>query len=152
MIRIYQHGDHEAIASIFTRAIHEIATEYYTAEQCLAWSGRRADLDHWKKRCELKRPFVYIIDDQIAGFLELDPDGHIDCAFTNPDYKRRGIMTQLVQHAIQTAFDCDVPKVYVEASYAIKPLFDKLGFETLTDNMVTINGIELVNFKMELLK
>jgi putative acetyltransferase len=58
MIRIFQHGDHVAIAEIFTAAIHEIASEVYTEEQCLAWCVREMNYEHWKKRCELKRPFV----------------------------------------------------------------------------------------------
>ena len=41
MIRIYGHGDHAAIAEIFVRAIHEIASEVYSPEQCLAWSPRQ---------------------------------------------------------------------------------------------------------------
>jgi hypothetical protein len=39
MIRIFQHGDPVAIAEIFTAAIHEITSEVYSQEQCLAWGG-----------------------------------------------------------------------------------------------------------------
>ncbi|MGJ8657898.1 MAG: GNAT family N-acetyltransferase [Akkermansiaceae bacterium] len=113
MIRIYQHGDHVAIANIFSRAIHEIASEHYSTEQCLAWSNRKPNPEHWKKRCELKRPFVALQQDQITGFLELDLDGHIDCAYVTPDFKRQGIMTKLVRHAIATAFSMNLPRVYV---------------------------------------
>jgi len=42
-----------------------------------------------------------VIETYRNGFLELDPDGHIDCAYVNPDFKRRGIMTRLVKHAIE---------------------------------------------------
>lgn len=152
MIRHYQHGDHIAIAEIFTAAIHEIASKDYNPEQCLAWSDRMPNHDHWRKRCDLKRPFVAVAESEIAGFLELDPDGHIDCAYIHPQYQRRGIMTRLVQHVIATCFAMNVPRVYVESSITAKPLFEKLGFRVIRQNVVTIKGVELINYSMELLQ
>jgi ribosomal protein S18 acetylase RimI-like enzyme len=101
MIRVFQHGDHVAIAEIFTASVHQIACEAYTPEQCQAWSDKAPNPEHWRKRCELKRPFVDVTEDgKITGFLELDPDGHIDCAYIHPKFARRGIMTRLVEHAL----------------------------------------------------
>lgn len=150
MIRVFQHSDHIAIAEIFTAAIHEIASECYSPEQCLAWSAREPNYDHWRRRCELKRPFVAVIDSSIAGFLELDPDGHIDCAYINPKYKRQGIMTALVNHAVHTCFAFNIRRVYVEASICAKPMFEKVGFSVIRKQTVSIRGVELINYKMEL--
>lgn len=152
MIRIYQHGDYTAIAEIFSRAVHEIAAEVYTSEQCEAWASREINYEHWKRRCELKRPFVAVVDSIIAGFLELDPDGHIDCAYINPDFQRRGIMTALVRHAVETCFAFRLTRVYVDASICIRPLLEKLGFEITGERTVVIHGVGLLNYQMELLK
>lgn len=149
MIRVYQHGDHVAIAEIFTAAIHEIASEVYTPEQCLAWAVRRPNVDHWKSRCELKRPFVAVVETEIAGFLELDPDGHIDCAYINPKFQRRGIMTKLVEHAVRTCFAMGINRVYVEASICARPMFEKAGFKTVCENIVDLKTVQLLNYKME---
>lgn len=155
-IRIYRSGDHAAIAEIFTRAIHEIACEAYSREQCLAWSDPEPNPEpnpgHWKKRCELKRPFIATIAGNVAGFLELDPDGHIDCAYVHPGYARRGVATALVRHAIETAFGFGLSRLYVEASLCAKPMFERLGFRVVRENMARIRGIELVNFRMELVR
>ncbi|HEX4142566.1 MAG TPA: GNAT family N-acetyltransferase [Pirellulales bacterium] len=152
MIRIFQHGDHVAIAEIYSNAIHEIACEYYSPQQCLAWASRQANCEHWKNRCELKRPFVAVVESEIAAFLELDPDGHIDCAYVNPRFKRRGIVTALVKHAVDVCFAFKLNRVYVEASLCAKPLFEKLGFNVVEENRVRIGEVELLNYKMELLK
>jgi len=149
MIRIYQQGEHVAIADIFTAAVHEIASRDYTPEQCLAWSNRHPNYEHWRRRCELKRPFVAIADSQIAGFLELDPDGHIDCAYINPKFQRLGIMTKLVEHALDTCFSFRINRVYVEASICAKPLFEKLGFKVECENIVKLGDVQLLNYKME---
>jgi GNAT superfamily N-acetyltransferase len=152
MIRIYQHGDHRAIAEIFSRAVHEIASHVYTQEQCDAWASREVNYGHWQRRCELKRPFVAEINGAIAGFLELDPDGHIDCAYTNPDFQRRGIMTALVQHAVHTCLSFGLSRVYVDASICIRPLFEKAGFQITGERTVLIHGVGLLNYQMELRK
>ena len=141
-----------AIARIFTSAIHEIASEDYTPEQCEAWCAKEVDYAHWRNRCELKRPFVAVVGEQIAGFLELDPDGHIDCAYINPKFRRKGIMSALVRHAIDACFSCDIDRIYVEASICAKPMFEKLGFTLIRENTVTLRGVDLLNYKMELLK
>lgn len=150
MIRPFQHGDHVAIAEIFTRAVHEIAREVYSEEQCLAWSNREPNPTHWKRRCELKRPFVYVVGPEIAGFLELDPDGHIDCAYVHPKFQRRGIASALVRHAAETCFAFGLGRVYVEASLCAKPMFEKLGFKVLEEVQANVRGVELVNYRMEL--
>jgi len=149
MIRIYQKGDHVSIAEVFCRAIHEIASQDYSPAQCLAWSSREPNPEHWKKRCELKRPFVVVMGSEIAGFLELDTDGHIDCAYVNPDFKRQGVMTELVKHAVSTSFAMNLPRVYVEASICAKPLFEHVGFNVLSENVVEVNGVKLLNYQME---
>jgi putative acetyltransferase len=151
MIRAYQHGDHLDIATIFCRAVHEIASANYTPAQCAAWSDTKPNPAHWEKRCERKQPFVSVIDGENAGFLELDPDGYIDCAYVNPDFQRRGIMTGLVQHAIGVATAMNLPRLFVEASIGARCLFERMGFDVLTEQEVAIGEEKLVNYRMELI-
>lgn len=140
-----------AIAEIFTRAVHEIASKDYTVEQCLAWSDTRPNAGHWEKRCAMKRPFVAEVDGVIAGFLELEPDGHIDCAYVNPDFQRRGVMTRLVEHAVALGFGRGLERIYVEASITARPVFEKAGFRVTEENQVEIRGVVLLNYRMELM-
>lgn len=150
MIRHYQPGDHSAIAEIFTRAIHEVASEHYTPQQCQAWSDRKQNPEHWLRRCETKQPLVYVIDGEVAGFLEVDPDGHLDCLYVHPRYARRGVATALVRQAIEACTKNGIERVYVEASHCARPLFKTLGFEVVSENLVRIGEVEMVNFLMEL--
>lgn len=151
VIRGYRHGDHVAIATIFCRAVHEIACQDYTPAQCAAWSETKPNPEHWEKRCERKQPFVSVVNGEIAGFLELDPDGHIDCAYVNPDFQRRGIMTGLVQHAVEVASAMKLPRLYVEASIGARCLFERMGFQVLAEQEVAIGEQRLVNHRMELM-
>lgn len=153
MIRNYRNGDHVAIAEIFSQAVHEIAREVYSKDQCNAWASGEINYPHWKKRCELKRPFISQNENkEIEGFLELDTNGHIDCAYVNPKYKRQGVMTRLTEHAIRTCFEFSVDRIFVEASICIMPMFEKLGFQIIREKMVRIGEEELKNYDMELIK
>lgn len=149
VIRIYAAGDHEAIGWVFSEAVHEIASSCYTQEQCDAWADREPDLAYWKNRCELKRPFVVTSEGEIAGFLELDPDGHIDCAYIHPRFQRRGMMSLLVAHAIECCAAMGIPRMTVDASHCAKPLFEKMGFHVIRENAVVRKGVTLTNFTME---
>lgn len=149
MIRDYRPGDHVAIAEIFPRAVHEVASREYSEEQCRAWAEREPDSDHWERRCGRKKPFVYVVDGAVVGFCELDPDGHIDCTYTHPDHVRKGVATQLVTHAIEVAGSKGLERVHVEASLCARPLFEKLGFHLIEERDVEIQGVLLKNFKME---
>lgn len=150
LIRSYKDNDHVSIAEIFRRAINEIACDAYTHEECRVWAGRIPSPADWKTRCERKRPILAIVDSRIAGFLEMESDGHIDCAYVHPDFKRRGIMTKLVEHALREYSAQGIQRAYVEASCCAKPLFEKLGFHMVRENSVPIDGQNLKNFIMEL--
>ncbi len=150
MIRSYQPKDYEAIAEIFSRSVHEIASEAYSQEQCKAWSEKTPNTERWKKRCTVKQPLVFVIDGTVAGFLELDNDGHIDCMYVHPDYARQGIASRLIDHAVAACVDAGLQRVFVEASICAKPVFEKKGFQTIEERLAPIRGEKLVNYRMEL--
>ncbi|MDF3128847.1 GNAT family N-acetyltransferase [Kiritimatiellaeota bacterium B1221] len=149
MIRNYQFGDHIAIAEIFSRAIHETASEVYSEEQCGAWSAKASHPGHWEARCEQKNPFVFVAGNRVIGFCELDAEGHIDCTYVHPAHGRKGVASRLVSHAVDAARSRGLRKVCVEASICAQPMFARLGFVTIKKQTVEIRGVGLENFQME---
>lgn len=147
-------GQSDEIAEIFHHAIYQLAGEHYTSEELQAWAGVPSsgpiNYQHWHWRCELKRPFVFVDDGQTCGFLELDPDGHIDCHYVHPSFARRGIGGQLLSHAVQVAKNNSVPELRVEASHLAKGLYLKHGFEVQQENQVRRGGVTIDNWLMKL--
>ena len=88
MLRHNQAGDHMPIGTIFTAAIHEIAAQHDRPRRCRDWPRPSPNRDHGQRRCALKPSFVAVRDGPIVGLLELDADGHINCACVCP--ARRG--------------------------------------------------------------
>ena len=152
MIRRYNEGDHVAIAEIFPRAIHDIASEHYTKEQCLAWSEEEPNPESWRQRCAKKKPFVFVQENHVVGFLELEEDGHIDCMYVHPEAKRKGIASALIEHAVRTALQKGKKRIFVEASICAKPVFERKGFRVIKEKEVVIRNERLKNYDMELTK
>jgi putative acetyltransferase len=61
-------------------------------------------------------------------------------------------MTALVRHAIETCVAFGLRRLYVDASICARPMFEKVGFRVIRENIVTLRGVELLNYKMELLR
>lgn len=96
-----------------------------------------------------KKPFIAIIENRVAGFIELDADGHIDCTYTHPDFQGKGVASALYKHLLAEARRRNIKRLYVEASLIAKPFFEHRGFSVVKKNAIQRNGVFLVNFSME---
>ncbi|GIC77999.1 GNAT family N-acetyltransferase [Moritella sp. F3] len=138
------------ITDLFYQSVHGIDPLVYTVEQKQAWAPTPPDYEAWSKRLSVKRPFVAIVDGRIAGFIELDVDGHIDCTYAHPDFQGMGVASALYKHLLTEARARSIARLYVEASLIAKPFFERRGFSVVTTNTVQRNAVTLVNFTMEL--
>lgn len=149
-MKIIEYSSNRAreIADLFYMSVHAIDSSIYSEEQKNAWATSPIDYVAWEKRLDLKGPYLLLINDQVAGFIELESDGHIDCAYVSPMFQRKGVATALLKHVICIAKKLDVEQLYVEASIIAKPLFEKFGFLMKHENKVVRNNIVLVNYTM----
>lgn len=148
-IRDYQPADAAAIIEIFSSAVHAIADTLYSPEQKSAWAPLPADERLWVRRLAAKQPLVAIVEGSLVGFLELEADGHIDCAYVHPKYQGQGIGGTLLNHALATATQRGLAGVYTEASKAALAFFAKHGFKLVSENEARRAGQVLVNYTME---
>ncbi|MDW6094580.1 GNAT family N-acetyltransferase [Vibrio rhizosphaerae] len=137
------------IADLFYQSVHAIDPSVYTPEQQEAWAPTRIDYERWFKRLSHKQPWVAIMDNRVAGFIELDADGHIDCTYTHPDFQGIGVASSLYEHLLAKATEMGLERLYVEASLIAKPFFSRRGFSVIKQNELQRNGAFLINFTME---
>ena len=138
------------IADLFCKAVHAIDPTLYTEEQKKAWAPIPPDYGFWQQRLEIKRPFLGMVNEQVAGFVELESDGHIDCLYVHPNLQRLGFGSNLISHVIRLAKEGGLRLLYVEASKAACPLFNQMGFLQIQENLIERRGVKLTNYTMEL--
>jgi len=149
MIRRYQPGDEVFIGRIFHDAIFQLAKDDYSPAQLEAWAGPSVDPDRWKRRCLEKNPFVNEVDGKVAGFIELDPDGHIDCTYVDPAHAGRGVMSQLMDAVKEEAARQQMGGLAAEVSITARGFFERHGFVWVRDNIANVRGVSMVNYIME---
>ncbi|WP_375751829.1 GNAT family N-acetyltransferase [Vibrio sp. HN007] len=139
------------IADLYHQSVHSIDSSLYTQEQKEVWAPTPPNYAFWEQRLIDKKPSLAIIDNQVAGFIELDVDGHIDCTYTHPNYQRQGVASALYEHVLSIARSRKLSRLYVEASLVALPFFEKRGFVIVKRNEIYRQGSTLINFDMEML-
>jgi putative acetyltransferase len=150
-IRTHLPGDAKPIADLFYRAVHAIDDDTYSAAQKSAWAPVNTEerLQYWYERIEMKRPFVAEYQDQVVGFIELEPNGLIDCLYIDPDFQNQGLAGQLYQQAVNEASHFGLKELTTFASKEARPFFERRGFNVDYENQVEKEGQTLTNYYMK---
>lgn len=128
---------------MFHAAVHEIAAAHYTPAECRAWSSAPRP-DRFSDR-DADGRIVWVAEDEggVRGFIELEPNGHIDCFYSHPRGAGGALYKALEQGAAGMA------RLFVEASKGARPFFEARGFTVIEPQEVTIGEVTLVNYRME---
>ena len=148
-IRDYQDADCAALADIFQRAVREIARKDYSRAQVMAWAPDGRDLEMFAARLANRPTFVAEYKGQVAGFTDLDGDGHIDMFYVNPDFQRRGVASAMLRFLAARGQSERRKRLFSEVSITARPVFERHGFKVLAYQTVETNGQALGNYRME---
>jgi putative acetyltransferase len=155
-LRPYRDRDAEVLVDLFRRAVREIACGDYTAEQIAAWAPDVIDVVAFARRRAVKLTWIAEVDGHVAGFSDLEPDGHIDMLYVDPLYQRRGVATRLLRHIEESARIRRLDRLHTEASVTARPIFERPGFSVLQPQQVRVtgditpdHGETFLNYRME---
>ncbi|RUT09770.1 acetyltransferase [Dulcicalothrix desertica PCC 7102] len=148
-IRLFQVQDAEQIARLFHDTIREVNIRDYSLEQVEAWAPDDINFRDWAKACSSK--FTFVADDEliIAGFGELETNGHIDCFYCHKDYQRMGVGSKIYSAIETKARELGINRLYTEASITSKHFFIRMGFSVIKEQQVEARGQTFINFQME---
>ena len=149
-IREATRADAPQIVRLFHDTIHIVNRRDYTPEEINAWSPAVPDADAWAER-KLSSRTTFVADDggTIAGFGELEGNGHIDCFYCHHKYQRQGVGSAIFRRIEDKARTLGLPRLFVEASITARPFFESHGFAIVKRQTVVRSGVELTNFVME---
>ena len=127
-IRLFKTQDADSIAQLFHDTVHAVNGRDYSSSQVKAWAPDNLQFRDWAAVCSSR--FTFVADDEgaIAGFAELEPNGHIDCFYCHKNYQRCGVGRQLYEAIKAKAIELSLNRLFVEASITAKPFFERMRF------------------------
>jgi GNAT superfamily N-acetyltransferase len=148
-IRTYESGDAQELMQLFYDTVHEVNIRDYTPEQVNAWAPANMSIEAWSKGFENR--FVYVVEEKgtIAGFGELEANGHIARFFCHKDFQRQGVGSAILNQIELKAKSLGLHRLFTEASITAKPFFERKGFVVLCREEVGRRGQRLPRFQME---
>ncbi|KAM3100952.1 GNAT family N-acetyltransferase [Phormidesmis sp. 146-12] len=148
-VRSFHPKDADQIAHLFHETIREINVRDYSISQVEAWAPDDLHFRNWAEVCSSRFTFVAEIEGTIAGFAELEFNGHIDCFYCHKDYQRCGVGRQLYEAIEQKAVELNLDRLHTEASITAKPFFERMGFSVIKEQQVACRGETFTNYQME---
>lgn len=139
-IRPYAATDVAALTGLFRASVRDIASRDYTASQIREWAPDHIDERRFGQKCESRPTWVAEVDGRIAGFSDLEPDGHVDMLYVHPDFQRRGVARALLEHVEEAARTAGLRRLYTEASITARAVFEAIGFRTIVPQTVTVRA------------
>lgn len=85
---------------------------------------------------------------EIAGFADLEANGHIDLFYVSADFQRRGVGKRLMNAILAESARLGLQRLFSEVSLTARPFFQAQGFQIDAEQTVTVNGVDFINFRM----
>ena len=149
-IREFKIGDEIEIYQLFYDTVHQVNIKDYTKEQVDVWAPTSSlETEGWAKKFPETKPIIATVEDEIVGFAEFEPNGHIDCFYCHHEWIGKGVGSALMKEILQRAKNKHIHLIFAEVSITAKPFFEKWGFRIVTQQTIVRKGVELTNFKME---
>jgi putative acetyltransferase len=149
-IRAYRSEDAAALAELFHLSVRVLGARRYTPEQTAVWSPERPDPDTVDQRARDGRAVLVATDGRgrLAGFGELEADGHIDRLYVHPDAAGTGTGGELLDALLALAAEQGIERLHVEASELARGLFARRGFRTIHRRDFELGGVPIHNWEM----
>jgi putative acetyltransferase len=149
VIRDYRPEDLNALIDLFRGSVRSVARRDYSEGQVLAWAPDIIDSEDFGLRRAAKPTWVAQINGQIAGFADLEPDGHVDMLYVHVGHQAKGVARVLLSHIENVAMRRSLDRLYTEASITARTAFERSGFQVIAEQTVTVRGEAFVNYRME---
>jgi putative acetyltransferase len=147
-LRPFLPADLPRLAAIFRASIEELTAEDYNDSQQAAWAAL-ADDDAFGKKLADDLTLVALLGGEVAGFVSLRGQDHIDMLYVDPQAAGQGIASTLCDALEKLAGARGTTKLSVNASDTARGFFEKRGYQPLHRQTVDCFGEWLGNTAME---
>jgi putative acetyltransferase len=148
-VRLFKVQDAKQIAQLFHDTVREVNIRNYSSNQVKVWAPDNLHFRNWVDVCSTRFTYVAAEESLIAGFGELELNGHIDCFYCHKSYQRRGVGRQIYSAIEAKAVELSMSRLFVEASITAQPFFQRMGFSVIKQQKVPHRGEIFINYLME---
>lgn len=148
-IRAYHVADAPALLALFRDTIRRINKKDYNPEQIRAWASDDIDPIRWAERFVGR--FVVVAESAgiLAGFSELEADGHLDRFYVSADHQGCGVGKAMLAELEAEAGRLNLKRLFTEASITARPFFEHHGYRVLQEQTVVVRDVAFINYRME---
>jgi putative acetyltransferase len=148
-LRSYRPDDGPALLALCRDTIRRVNARDYDPRQIRAWASDEIDTAAWAARFHGR--FVVVAEGARGpvGFAELESTGHVDRVYVSADHQGEGIGRAMIAAVVAEARRLGLGRLFVEASITARPFFEGQDFTLLASQVVTLRGVEFVNYRME---
>lgn len=149
-IRPWRPSDSGALSSLYEASVRRLGARDYTPAQIEAWASLTPSAEALTARMQDGRArFVAESNEDIAGFIDIGPDGHIDLLYVAPSATGQGVARTLLETAEALAPVSGAVRLYAEASETARPVFERLGFSVVARREFEVAGVPIHNWAVE---
>lgn len=148
-LRQYRPTDLHDILKLFRETVHTVNAKDYTKEQLNAWAPETLNAEKWQATLSRNHTLVALVNNEIAGFADIDATGYFDHLFVHKNHQGRGVAKTLVNAIEAKAVAQGFTVITVAASITAKPFFESRGYTVLKEQSVERLGQVLTNYLME---
>ena len=127
-VHCYRSEDATATLTVLLKAITETAAADYSPGQITAWARpEQRTFSEWEPAMKARDSYVALLDKQIVGFSDVDPEGHIYMMFVSPPHSRRGVASALLTPLHGHARAHEIRSLSADVSITVRPFSKNTG-------------------------
>lgn len=134
----------------FEQSVLNTCSQHYTAPQIRAWI-ERATLARWRELLQSDLHFILAEETKhfrTVGFTSINANGYLHSMFVHPQFQHQGIASLLLCQAEEYARLHQAVSIHSEVSITARPFFEKQGYITEKEQIVSIGDVKMTNFVM----
>ena len=148
IIRPLHADDAPQLLRLFKETIRQVNAADYSPAQIAAWAPDEISEADWAARFSGRFVVVAEAEGDIAGFAELERDGRIDRFYVSATHQGLGVGRALLAALVEHAEQVGIARLSADVSITARPFFERQGFVVVAPQIVTLRGVEFLNYRM----
>ena len=148
-VRPYQSSDAAVLSALYENSVRGLGARDYSLAQIEAWASLTPSSDDLDRRMADGRTRLVAVAEDIVGFIDVEPDGHVDLLYVAPAAAGLGVARVLLETAEALAPLSGANRLYAEASETARPVFERLGFSVIARRDFEVAGVPIHNWAVE---